>query len=95
MGHHGEPTFDSSVDRRLTATSDRLQKPILMDAIIGKLSTVSDWTKQPLGWAGAVAIAATDDTSAKKLTTFANRQLKDPKPRWIERSLQSIKTVGI
>lgn len=34
MGHHGEPTFDSSVDRRLTATSDRLQKPILMVAAV-------------------------------------------------------------
>lgn len=34
MGHHGEPTFDPSVDRRLTATADRLQKPILVVAAV-------------------------------------------------------------
>lgn len=34
MGHHGEPTFDPSVDRRLTATAERLQKPLLVVAAV-------------------------------------------------------------
>lgn len=34
MGHHGEPTFDPSVDRRLTASAERLQKPLWVVAAV-------------------------------------------------------------
>ena len=72
-----------------------IQKPAVMDAIISKLANVSDWTKQPQGWAGAMAIAATDDASARKLTTFANRQLSGPLPKWMARSLKSIEELEL
>lgn len=72
-----------------------IQKPAVMDAIIGKLASISDWTTQPKGWSGAMAIAATDDASARKLKTFANRQLNGPLPSWMTRSLKSIEEVEL
>ena len=72
-----------------------VQKPAVMDALISKLANISDWTKQPSGWPGAMAIAATDDACAKKLTTFANRQITGSLPQWMSRSLKSIQEVEL
>lgn len=72
-----------------------LHKPAVMDAIISKLAGVSDWTKQPQGWPGAMAIAATDDECGRKLITFANRQLNGTLPKWMSRSLESIKELDL
>lgn len=72
-----------------------VHKPAVMDAIISKLASVADWASQPLGWPGAIAIAETDDVSARKLITFANRQLSGAPPKWMTRSLKSIEELEL
>ena len=81
--------------KKIVSTLSEVEKPTVMDALIVKLAEVSDWATQPPGWPGALALAATDSDSAAKIDAFARRQVGGNLPRWMAKSLESIKQVDI
>lgn len=58
-------------------------RSLAMEELNRHLSNVSSWTKRPDGWAGALALADKDESSAKLLAAFIRSRNMKKMPAWM------------
>lgn len=75
-------TSDKST-REAIETIPKEDRSLAMEELNRHLSNVSSWTKRPDGWAGALALADKDDSSAKLLAAFIRSRNLPKVPPWM------------
>ena len=75
-------TSDKST-REAIESIPKEDRSLAMEELNRHLSNVSSWTKRPDGWAGALALADKDDSSAKLLAAFIRSRNLPKVPPWM------------